>query len=282
MSDALKKVQPGQPLIIPAAAYNAFIDAALDFRERTALLGQSAQPAVAPSGLVLVRNDSGSDRKRFDILGVSGPVIDPAHNEAAFKNRLALAGVAPAVPTHEGRFVVLAEPLASGQMGRAFAAGVCLVRLEVPNESHAWVRAEITEASGEFLRVHRRGSATILWRAGGWGVQWAVVRLGGPIPPHVLPVKLLQVGGEQGTESQPASWLYDVYDPKTDQLIQAWVDPTSPPHQWRRPPVGQMIPATFGYAHFEEDGTCGCQLVLGWINEVADQESCNSGSGSGA
>jgi hypothetical protein len=40
MSDSLKRVQSGEPLFIPASAYNAFIDAALDFRQRTAHLGQ--------------------------------------------------------------------------------------------------------------------------------------------------------------------------------------------------------------------------------------------------
>ena len=35
MSDALQKVQSGQKLNIPAAAYNSFIDAAVDYRRRT-------------------------------------------------------------------------------------------------------------------------------------------------------------------------------------------------------------------------------------------------------
>jgi len=36
--NALKKVQAGQKLAIPAAAYNAFIDAAVDYRRRTACI----------------------------------------------------------------------------------------------------------------------------------------------------------------------------------------------------------------------------------------------------
>ena len=68
MSDALRKVQSGQPLVIPASAYNAFIDAALDFRQRTAHIGQGAQPAFAQASIVLVRNDSGGDRQLVDTL----------------------------------------------------------------------------------------------------------------------------------------------------------------------------------------------------------------------
>ena len=33
-----------------------------------------------------------------------------------------------------------------------------------------------------------------------------------------------------------------------------------------------MIAATFGYAHFNAQG----QLVLGWINEMVEQEACAS------
>jgi hypothetical protein len=34
-----------------------------------------------------------------------------------------------------------------------------------------------------------------------------------------------------------------------------------------------MIKATFGYAHYDDE-----DLVLGWINEVADQETCQIGA----
>lgn len=188
MSDAMKKVQSGQPLVIPAGAYNAFIDTALDFRQRTTHLGQGQQPAFAQASLVLVRNDSGSDLDRFEILGIDAPVIDPVDNEEAFKNRVAVSGVTPATAhaeddpgdTHVGRFVVLAEPVKSGKIGRAFAAGVCPVKIDVADESQDCRFAEIAEDLSSNLEVNPSGSAAILWRAGGTGLQWALVRLGHP------------------------------------------------------------------------------------------------------
>ena len=204
MSDALRKVQPGQPLAIPASAYNAFIDAALDFRQRTAHIGQGAQPSFAQASIVLLRNDSGGDRQRFEVLGVDGPVIDPSYNEEEFKNRMALACVSPAVDTLEGRFVVLAEPIGSGKIGRAFAAGVCAVKLNVVDKTEEPRFAEIAGGATANLEVNRRGSAGILWRVGGTGIQWAVIRLGKPIPLHVFPVNLSQTGGSQGDDSYPA------------------------------------------------------------------------------
>lgn len=49
-------------------------------------------------------------------------------------------------------------------------------------------------------------------------------------------------------------------------------NPVAAPHQWKRPSVGFMIPATFGHAHWNAQG----ELVLGWINEVAEQEACDA------
>ena len=278
MSDALRKVQAGQPLAIPASAYNAFVDAALDYRQRTAHIGQGSQPSFAQASIILVRNASGSDRERFDVLGVDVPVIDPASNEEAFKNRLALAGVVP-VAGHEGLFVVLAEPLASGAIGRAFAAGVCPVRVDVPDGEGEWGFAEIAGGVTANLVAHPQGSASILWRAGGTGVQWAVVRLGNAAGLHVFPVELSQVGGDGGGESSPASWTYDVRGVESGALLAEDINPVAAPHQWRRPATGAMEAATFGYAHWQADGAGGRELVLGWINEVTAGEGEDPGSG---
>ena len=280
MSSALRKVRSGDPLVIPAAAYNAFIDAALDFRQRTAHLGQGAQPSFSQASIVLVRNDSGSNQNRMAVLGVDAPIIDPSANEEEFRNRVALSCVAPEEGTHEGRFVVLAEPIANGKIGRAYAAGVCPVKIDVPDEEHEWRYAEIADGITGNLKVSMQGSATILWRAGGTGVQWAVIRLGQPVPMHVFPVELTQVGGEQGDEENPASWTYDVLDVVTGETLASGVDPVASPHKWQRPSVGQMIAATVGYAHYQPNDAGEMELVLGWINEMVDQEACpDSGGG---
>jgi len=280
MSSALRKVRSGDPLVIPAAAYNAFIDAALDFRQRTAHLGQGAQPSFSQASIVLVRNDSGSNQNRMAVLGVDAPIIDPSTNEEEFRNRVALACVTPEEGTHVGRFVVLAEPIANGKIGRAYAAGVCPVKIDVPDEENECRYAEIADGVTANLKVSMQGSATILWRAGGTGVQWAVIRLGQPVPMHVFPVELTQVGGEQGDEENPATWTYDVLDVVTGETLASGVDPVASPHKWQRPSVGQMIAATVGYAHYQPNDAGEMELVLGWINEMVDQEACpDSGGG---
>ena len=91
----LQKVNPGDPLVIPAVAYNTFVDAARDYLARQQDQAQTRQAGARHSGIVLVRNDSGSDRSRFDVLGVAGAVFDPAADLDAFKNCPALSGVTP-------------------------------------------------------------------------------------------------------------------------------------------------------------------------------------------
>ncbi len=60
MGNAFRKVKTGDQLRIPASAYNAFVDAALDLRGRQQNRGQTAQPGSEgrSGGIILVRNDS--------------------------------------------------------------------------------------------------------------------------------------------------------------------------------------------------------------------------------
>lgn len=249
------------------------LDAAVAHRQRQANISRDTSAVHQQADIVLVRNDSGSPRQQFDILGIDGPIISPDANETEFRSRVALKGVTPG-ESHIGRFVVLAEPLANGKIGKAFVAGACPVKLNVDDDKE-WRYAEIADGVTANLKVSMQGSAGILWRAGGTGVQWAVVRLGKAIPMHVFPVELTQVGGAQGDEANPATWTYDVLDVVTGEELESGVDPVAAPHKWQRPSVGQMIAATFGYAHYQDDGSGGYDLVLGWINEMVDQEACD-------
>jgi len=85
----LTKVKTGDSLVISAADYNAFIDAALDLRKRQLDQGRSPKLNQRENGLVLVKNDSGSDVNRFHILGLNGPIFTPTDDLDAFKNHRA-------------------------------------------------------------------------------------------------------------------------------------------------------------------------------------------------
>ncbi len=180
MGDTMKKVKPGDPLSIPAATFNTFVDAARDYLQRRHGQGQQATPSGRHTCTIPVRNDSGSDRQRYEILGIDSPLFSPASDEEAFKNTPALRGVTPAEDDHAGKFVVLLEPVPAGELALAVAAGAVPVRIDVPeDEEDADYRfAEISDGEAGSLAASHDGSAAILWREGGAGEQWAIVRLG--------------------------------------------------------------------------------------------------------
>lgn len=266
--DELKKVSRGQPLRIPATAYNSFVDAALDFRNRSLALEGEARQKDTRNGILYVQNGTGVDLPQFSVVGLSEPVIFPSENEPEFRNRVVLLGATPLEVDHRGRFGILAEPIGEGKVGLCFVDGVCQARIYVASDLQNPRFADVIDEDTGYLKATGFGSATILWREGGSGNQWAVIRFGKS--PAIFPVELSEVGGESGDATSPATWIYEVLEPVGLETI-AWdVDPTSFPHRWKRPEVGYMHPATFGYAHFDGDG----QVVLGWLNEVPGQEPC--------
>jgi hypothetical protein len=266
--DDLKKVARRQSLRIPAAAYNSFIDAAMDYRNRTVGLEANCKQKDTKTGVIYVRNDSGGNLDQFAVLGLDAILIGPADNEQEFRNRVVLKGVKPDKKKHKGRFGILLDPVAAGQLGRAVVAGICQVKLDVSGGDSGPRFAEIKDGVTGNLKAETCGSAVVLWHEGGTGVQWAVVRLGNL--PILFPVGLAQSGGSQGDDKKAASWTYNVTDALSGETLAEGVDPTSAPHGWKRPSLGWMTQATFGYAHYNGNG----DLVLGWINEMVDQEPC--------
>jgi hypothetical protein len=168
--------QPGRPLRIPAATWNRLLDMA----QRSANeLGAGPEAALEEStGIVLVKNNSGADVDRFGVLGIDGVVFTPSDNLVEFKRQVAIKGITPAAATHEGTFVVLAEPLKSGAVGRAYAAGVCHVQIDVTDAAHT--RADVKDSDRAKLasKSDDEGSARILWKESGTGTKWATVMLG--------------------------------------------------------------------------------------------------------
>ncbi|HEV56346.1 MAG TPA: hypothetical protein ENN87_02470 [Phycisphaerales bacterium] len=275
---SLNKVQPGDPLVIPATTFNAFVEAAADHRAHQHEQRQSPAQRSPHSCIIRVRNDGTSVIPRFGVLGINGPVFNPASQPEAFKNEPVISGVIPSTTgaQHRGRFVIAQEPLQSGQIGRAVLSGLTPVQLNVPDESYPWRLADIQNGSSAVLTVMRSGgAAVILWRQAGTGMVWAMVHLGLWVPSEwlaVFPVYLTQTGGSQGTATSPATWRYEVKRAATNETLATDVNPTAWPHHWRRPGVGRMTPATFGHAFFGIGGL----FMLTWINEVAEQEACAS------
>jgi len=135
MGDALKKVQAGQRLEIPAETYNAFLDAVRAERARRHDIEQEPGDEFRQTGIIKVRNQTGVDQDRYSVLALRSPIVTPSDNLQEFKNRVNLDGVKAVDPAKCERFAILLDPLKAGGIGRGIVAGVVPVRVNVIRET---------------------------------------------------------------------------------------------------------------------------------------------------
>jgi hypothetical protein len=171
----MKKVLPGQPLKISASTFNTMIESAADYQRRSVNRRQHSFPFDTKNGIVSVKNTSGQDGDRFSVLGISGVLVTPADNLQEFTSRITLTGVVPAAE-HEGKFVVLLEPIKNGAFGQALVSGTTLVWL-LGNSAIAAKTAGIQ--AGQTYLVPNASGAQILYEQPTTGVELhlALVRI---------------------------------------------------------------------------------------------------------
>jgi len=220
MADSLKKVRSGDRLTIAAGAYNAFVDAALDLRQRQSGISRTPQSGERQPGIVLLKNATGEDRVRFDVLGLDGPVQLPSDNEAEFQNRVTMVGSIPSMVRHRGRFAVLLEPIPAGSMGFGIVAGLTVAWVCFESEAHAY--ADVCDGDPWCLQSAAYGGARILWKdePSGSDGRWAVALLGDRGVPEVGVAEeggsmtgfaeLLSFPGADATEIAPGVVRLDV------------------------------------------------------------------------
>ena len=185
MGDPLKKVQPGQRLRVPAQTFNTFIDVARDYLGRRQGQGGGPLAERPQQGVVRVKNSSGADRGRFEVLGIDAPLFGPGDNEREFANGAALVGVTPTAD-HVGLFVILLEPLKDGCIGRGLVQGLTPVHIRVDEGCEDLGFADVCTDEGEecpYLVLAAQGAAQVLYLAPAADppadpdVRWALVRV---------------------------------------------------------------------------------------------------------
>lgn len=176
--DPFKPVSVGQRLEIPAAAYNAFLDAARFARGRQHETDRDPDAFFRQTGIVKVRNATGFALPRFSVLALAEPIIGPQDDLAEFQTRATFEGIVPEDPPVWGRFAVLLDPLDGDAIGRGIVAGVTPVKLYV-DPDRLYEFAEVAAGSTGSLRNLLAGSARVLWvDETGSSERWAIVRLG--------------------------------------------------------------------------------------------------------
>lgn len=161
----LRKVQRGDPLTIPAGAYNAMIEAASAHQYSQRVLSGRPGGAALAQNAVLVRNDSGEDRAQFDVLAIDGTLVNsqepPDGNRPEFLRQIAVTGIVPTAD-YLGRFVILQEPIRPGEVGRAVIGGVTIARVDIRNEDHGFCDSDDNDPTK--LESGATGTCQILWK----------------------------------------------------------------------------------------------------------------------
>lgn len=218
----MKKVSPGDKLLIPASTYNAFVDAARANRTKIA----QGETKSLFTDTILIRNDTEEVVTKGNVLGLGDVLfvnenLDPPTPNVA--TPIGFSGVIPLESLHASKFVIVYEDrIPKGALGRAYIDGVRFVK--VYSESDVVVAADVQSNSIVGLKSNPNGIAQVIWRHSGVGLQWAVVRIGG-------------MGGG-GVEGLPLPCKVVDVDPVNQcafvSLIKEGVDP-SDPVQWTDP-----------------------------------------------
>ncbi len=207
----LPRVSTNGPVLMTGRTFNTVAEAVNAYQGSQLGQGQSSTPALRDSGVILVRNNSGADRQRFDIVGLASPIFCesgsvPDSAMASFTSQVAFNGVVP-TDDHAAKFAVLLEPIAAGSVGRACINGICVANVDVLDADHKFAKSSAGATS--CLSSSDSGAAMILWRENvSQGVALAVIRIGNPAGAGTaaIPVKLSASNGNGSYTGKEQTW----------------------------------------------------------------------------
>lgn len=167
---------------IPAEEQNALLRAErLVSRSQRNLSGQTIDELFPPL-ITWVKNSTASPVNAFGVLGLDAPLISPTADPSSaqtieFRSKIAFSGVAPLTATpHYGKYAILQEPAAAGEIVRAVMGGVCFCKLLVNDADDP--AADIANSTTSYLTSQPHGSARVLWKEPGTGEKWALIHIG--------------------------------------------------------------------------------------------------------
>jgi len=183
VKDAFSKVRPGEPLKIAAQAWNQVID-----QVTTRPRFDAASAAAPPINFqVRCKNATTGDVPRWGVLQITGILETPTGATGTYATGpkepgtisfLSYPGVVGVTPTSDAgaKFVVATQPIKAGEVGMAAIDGVVQVKLDVTASGDRF--AGVKPGSVQQLRTGTSGDAAVLWKEGGTGVKWGLVRIG--------------------------------------------------------------------------------------------------------
>ena len=158
------KIRQGAPLsaVTGAGYHNAIRDVLKWATKEMNRSGRGFSALDFDPGLVLVHNNSGSNRQQYDILGINNyAYITPSTNLSEFQSRRLLTGVTPLSPTHSGKFVVCLDAIPQGQVGRAVACGVIPAQIYLTPGASSPTLADVVNNQASYLQPAQTGAQVL-------------------------------------------------------------------------------------------------------------------------
>ena len=191
-----RKVRSGEPIAIHAKVWNDLLPVAR--AQASGKLDFLTESAPTPRQM-LVRNDSGSGVPRFGVLGIGGPLLNPANNAPGFLQQPAITGEA-ITANNAHKFVMTLEPIANGAIGACVLDGLVTGKVDVTDAEHEHARVMI---GGSSLVSCVCGPVRIVARETGLGkAKHAILDM-----KHAPNAMFVQITGN--SETGDNKWSYD-------------------------------------------------------------------------
>lgn len=211
----MQSPQRGDPLSIGAKDWGDMLRVVEKYRNGQVKFDALTQETLLPSATtVKVLNESGSNLDQCSVIGLGTPIITPNLNEQEFIRNFAFRTVAP-LPRRWG---IMQRPCPAGEIGSVCIAGATACRIFVAD---AMLPVNfITVAGGVLVPSYASGDATVLWREGGTGEQWAIIRIGQVATTHHLFTLTEDMGAGAGVAD-----IHDMDDSITIEEGEEVLDP---------------------------------------------------------
>jgi hypothetical protein len=166
MARADGRVTPGQNIAtaFSARAWNRAQDAAdLVLGKSLGALGAQSNAYDRAPNIITLRNDTGLNIDRFNVVAIQGVIVHPESSDYArrsFEQRPVLRGIRP-TRSDGDRFAVCIEPIAAGDFGRAVIRGMFACKVRVNDLRHQY--ATILNNDMTQLQTTTCGRVLLLW-----------------------------------------------------------------------------------------------------------------------
>lgn len=170
MADPFQKVKPGDPVMLPAEAWNAALDAAANDRDLRRAVGDMAPSIARTPTYVKVYNTTAATLPRYHAAWLGTNSFDskiPYGSFDEWQRDPTLNCYTPSYSPSAGDipWVVTMEPIQPGMIGRAVLLGIVPTLVQIRGSTHRYVNID-----GESTLIYPRSRATstraaILWKA---------------------------------------------------------------------------------------------------------------------